>query len=94
MPRNIAVRGLVGHTLIHKSELGVIVDKSLLAGQDKTFAALFLRVSNGFLNQLTCIPISSENIHTLPLMFHHPPCQLFWVARGGAQNIHQRFHDQ
>ena len=45
MPRNIAVRGLVGHTLIHKSELGVIVDKSLLAGQDKTFAALLLRVS-------------------------------------------------
>ena len=44
MPRNIAVRGLVGHTLIHKSELGVIVDKSLLAGQDKTFAALLLRI--------------------------------------------------
>ena len=44
MPRNIAVRGLVGHTLVHKSELGVIVDKSLLAGQDKTFAALLLRI--------------------------------------------------
>ena len=44
MPRNIAVRGLIGHTLIHKSELGVIVDKSLLAGQDKTFAALLLRI--------------------------------------------------
>ena len=44
MPRNIAVRGLVGHTLVHKSELGVIVDKSLLAGQDKTCAALLLRI--------------------------------------------------
>lgn len=44
MPRNIAVRGLVGHTLIHKSELGVIMDKSLLAGQDKTFASLLLRI--------------------------------------------------
>ena len=44
MPRNIAVRGLVGHTLVHKSELGVVVDKSLLAGQDKTFAALLLRI--------------------------------------------------
>ena len=44
MPRNIAMRGLVGHTLVHKSELGVIVDKSLLAGQDKTFAALLLRI--------------------------------------------------
>ena len=44
MPRNIAVRGLVGHTLVHKSELGVIVYKSLLAGQDKTFAALLLRI--------------------------------------------------
>lgn len=44
MPRNIAVRGLIGHTLVHKSELGVIVDKSLLAGQDKTFAALLLRI--------------------------------------------------
>lgn len=44
MPRNIAVRGLVGHTLVRKSELGVIVDKSLLAGQDKTFAALLLRI--------------------------------------------------
>ena len=38
------MRGLVGHTLVHKSELGVIVDKSLLAGQDKTFAALLLRI--------------------------------------------------
>lgn len=45
MPRNIAVRGLVGHTLVREFELGVIVDKSVLAGQDKTFAALFLRVS-------------------------------------------------
>ena len=45
MPRNIAVRGLVGHTLIHKSELGVVVDRSDLAGQDKTFAALLLRIS-------------------------------------------------
>ena len=44
MPRNIAVRGLIGHTLVHKSELGVVVDKSLLAGQDKTFAALLLRI--------------------------------------------------
>jgi len=44
MPRNIAVRGLVGHTLVHKSELGVIVDKSLLAGQDKAFGALLLRI--------------------------------------------------
>ena len=45
MPRNIAVRGLVGHTLVHKSELGIVGNKSLLAGQDKTFAALLLRIS-------------------------------------------------
>ena len=45
MPRNIAVRGLVGHALVHKSELGVVVDRSVLAGQDKTLTALFLRVS-------------------------------------------------
>lgn len=38
MPRNIAVRGLVGHILVREFELGVIVDKSVLAGQDKTFA--------------------------------------------------------
>lgn len=44
MPRNIAVRGLIGHTLVYESELGVVVDKSLLAGQDKTFAALLLRI--------------------------------------------------
>ena len=44
MPRNIAVRGLIGHTLIHESELGVVVDRSVLAGQDKTFAALLLRI--------------------------------------------------
>lgn len=44
MPRNIAVRGLVGHTLVREFELGVIVDKSLLAGQDKTFAPLLLRI--------------------------------------------------
>ena len=45
MPRNIAVRGLVGHALVHKSELGIVGNKPVLAGQDKTFAALFLRVS-------------------------------------------------
>ena len=45
MPRNIAVRGLIGHTLVHESELGVVVDRSVLAGQDKTFAALLLRIS-------------------------------------------------
>ena len=44
MPRNIAVRGLVGHILVREFELGVIVDKSVLAGQDKTFAALLLRI--------------------------------------------------
>lgn len=44
MPRNIAVCGLIGHTLIHESELGVVVDRSVLAGQDKTFAALLLRI--------------------------------------------------
>lgn len=44
MPRNIAVRGLIGHTLVREFELGVIVDKSLLAGQNKTFAALLLRI--------------------------------------------------
>ena len=44
MPRNFAVRGLVGHTLIRESKLGVVVDKSVLAGQDNTFAALFFRV--------------------------------------------------
>ena len=44
MPRNIAVRGLIGHTLVYESELGVVVDKSLLAGQYKTFAALLLRI--------------------------------------------------
>lgn len=44
MPRNIAVRGLVGHALVRKSEPGVVVDKPVLAGQDKTFAALLLRI--------------------------------------------------
>ena len=44
MPRHIPVRGLVGHTLVHESELGVVVDRSVLAGQDKTFAALLLRI--------------------------------------------------
>ncbi len=57
MPRNIAMRGLVGHTLVHKSELGVIVDKSLLAGQDKTFAALLLRIGYSLLKQLAYIPM-------------------------------------
>ena len=44
MPRNIAVRGLIGHTLVHKSELGIVGNKPVLAGQDKTFAALLLRI--------------------------------------------------
>ena len=44
MPRYIAVRGLVGHALVHKSELGIVGNKPVLAGQDKTFAALLLRI--------------------------------------------------
>ena len=44
MPRNIAMRGLVGHTLVYESEFGIVVDKPVLAGQDKTFAALLLRI--------------------------------------------------
>ena len=44
MPRNIAVRGLVGHTLVYESEFGIVVDKPVFASQDKTFAALLLRI--------------------------------------------------
>ena len=44
MPRNIAVRGLIGHALVHKPELGIVGNKPVLAGQDKTFAALLLRI--------------------------------------------------
>lgn len=57
MPRNIAVRVLVGHALILGSEFGIVVDKSALTGQDKTFAALLLRVGYGLLKQLACIPM-------------------------------------
>ena len=57
MPRNIAVRVLVGHTLILESEFGIVVDKSALTGQDKTFAPLFLRVGYCLLKQLACIPM-------------------------------------
>jgi len=57
MPRNIAVRGLIGHTLILESEFGIVVDKSALTGQDKTFAPLFLRVGYCLLKQLACIPM-------------------------------------
>lgn len=39
------MRELVGQALVHESELGVVVDRSVLAGQDKTLTALFLRVS-------------------------------------------------
>lgn len=57
MPRHIPVRGLVGHALIHKAELGIVVDKPVLAGQDKTFAALLLRIGYSLLKQLACIPM-------------------------------------
>ena len=57
MPRNIAVRGLVGHTFVCESELDVIVDKSVLADQDKTFAILFLRIGYCLLKRLACIPM-------------------------------------
>ena len=57
MPRNIAMRGLVGHALVHESELGVVVYKSVFAGQDKTLTALFLRVSNSLAKQVTRIPM-------------------------------------
>lgn len=57
VPRNIAVRGLIGHTLILESEFGIVVDKSALTGQDKTFAPLFLRIGYCLLKQLACIPM-------------------------------------
>ena len=57
MPRNIAVRGLVGHTLVYESEFGIVVDKPVFASQDKTFAALLLRIGYSLLKQLACIPM-------------------------------------
>lgn len=57
MPRHIPVRGLVSHTLVHKSELGIVGNKPVLTGQDKTLAALFPRVSNSLAKQLTRIPM-------------------------------------
>ena len=57
MPRNIPMRGLVGHTLVYESELGIVVDESALASQDKTFATLFFSVGYCLLKQLACIPM-------------------------------------
>lgn len=57
MPRYIPVRGLVGHALVHKSELGIVGNKPVLAGQDKTFAVLLFRVGNRLLKQFTGIPM-------------------------------------
>lgn len=82
MPRNIAVRGLVGHALILESEFGIVVDKSVLAGQDKTFATLFLRVGYGLLKQLACIPmlaVCGQCIHAE----NHLPRTAF-VVHGGV----------
>lgn len=49
MPRHIPMRGLVGHALVLEAELCVVVDKPVLASQDKTFAALLFRVGNRLL---------------------------------------------
>ena len=51
------MRGLVGHTLVYESELGIVVDESALASQDKTFATLFFSVGYCLLKQLACIPM-------------------------------------
>lgn len=48
MPRHIPMRGLICHALVHKAELGVVVDKSVLAGQNKTLTSLFFRVRIAF----------------------------------------------
>ena len=57
MPRNIAMRGLVGHTLVYESEFGIVVNKSVLASQNETFATLLLRIGYSLLKQLACIPM-------------------------------------
>ena len=82
MPRNFAVRGLVGHTLIHKSEFGVVVDKSALTGQDNTFAALFLRIGYGLLKQLACIPMLAVCWQRVYAKNHLPRTVL--VVHGGV----------
>ena len=82
VPRNIAVRGLVGHTLIHKSEFGVVVDKSALTGQDNTFAALFLRIGYGLLKQLACIPMLAVCWQRVYAKNHLP--RTAFVVHGGV----------
>lgn len=51
MPHDIAVRGLIGHALVLESELRIIRDEPLLAGQHKSFAPLLLCVVDGTAKQ-------------------------------------------
>ena len=82
MPRYIPIRGLVGHALAHKSEPGIVVDKPVLAGQDKTFAALFLCIGNSFPNQLTGIPMLAICRQRIGAEYHLPRPIL--VVHGGV----------
>lgn len=82
MPRNFAVRGLVGHTLIRESKLGVVVDKSVLAGQDNTFAALFFRIGYCLLKQLACIPMLAVCWQRVYAKNHLP--RTAFVVHGGV----------
>ena len=82
MPRYIPMRGLVGHALVHKSEPGIVVDKPVLAGQDKTFAALFLCIGNSLLNQLTRITLLAIRRQRIDTENHLP--RTVFVVHGGV----------
>ena len=82
MPRYIPMRGLVGHALVHKSEPGIVVDKPVLAGQDKTFAALFLCIGNSLLNQLTRITLLAICRQRIDTENHLP--RTVFVVHGGV----------
>ena len=76
------MRGLIGHTFVCESEFGVVVDKSALTGQDKTFAPLFLRVGYGLLKQLACIPMLAVCWQRVYAKNHLP--RTAFVVHGGV----------
>ena len=82
MPRYIPMRGLVGHTLVYESELGIVVDESALASQDKTFATLFFSVGYCLLKQLACIPMLAVCGQRIYAKNHLP--RTAFVVHGGV----------
>lgn len=71
MPRDVSVRGFLGHALIGKSQFRIIRNELFLTGQDKAASALLFCVINGTAQQGFSVAAPNGTITRLPILTNH-----------------------